>query len=248
MRRKIVAGNWKMNKDMKGSVKLVKEIIQTDKLFGCEVYISPAFPFLNEISNICELTPIKVIAQNVSEKSQGAYTGEVSVDMLKSIGVDGIIVGHSERRKIYGETDEVLRMKLDNCSKNNLEVFFCVGETLEMREKGKQNEEIENQLNNTLFDLPDFNLDKLVIAYEPVWAIGTGKNASPKQVQEIHRHIRNLLNFRYGKSSDSIPIVYGGSLKPENSNNIFSCPDVDGGLVGSASLNSKAFLDIISSI
>ena len=237
-----------MNKDMKGSVKLVKEIIQTDKLFGCEVYISPAFPFLNEISNICELTPIKVIAQNVSEKSQGAYTGEVSVDMLKSIGVDGIIVGHSERRKIYGETDEVLRMKLDNCSKNNLEVFFCVGETLEMREKGKQNEEIENQLNNTLFDLPDFNLDKLVIAYEPVWAIGTGKNASPKQVQEIHRHIRNLLNFRYGKSSDSIPIVYGGSLKPENSNNIFSCPDVDGGLVGSASLNSKAFLDIISSI
>jgi len=137
---------------------------------------------------------------------------------------------------------------LDNCSKNNLEVFFCVGETLEMREKGKQNEEIENQLNNTLFDLPDFNLDKLVIAYEPVWAIGTGKNASPKQVQEIHRHIRNLLNFRYGKSSDSIPIVYGGSLKPENSNNIFSCPDVDGGLVGSASLNSKAFLDIISSI
>mgnify|MGYP002026186971 FL=1 len=237
-----------MNKDMKGSVKLVKEIIQKDKLFGCEVYISPAFPFLNEISNICELTPIKVIAQNVSEKSQGAYTGEVSVDMLKSIGVDGIIVGHSERRKIYGETDEVLRMKLDNCSKNNLEVFFCVGETLEMREKGKQNEEIENQLNNTLFDLPDFNLDKLVIAYEPVWAIGTGKNASPKQVQEIHRHIRNLLNFRYGKSSDSIPIVYGGSLKPENSNNIFSCPDVDGGLVGSASLNSKAFLDIISSI
>lgn len=248
MRRKIVAGNWKMNKDMKGSVELVKEIIQTNKLFGCEVYISPSFPFLNEISSICELTPIKVIAQNVSEKSQGAFTGEVSVDMLKSIGVDGIIVGHSERRKIYGENDEVLRTKLDNCSKNNLEVFFCIGETLELREKGKQNEVIENQLNNTLFDLPDFNLDKLVIAYEPVWAIGTGKNASSEQVQEMHQYIRTLLNLRYGKSSDSIPIVYGGSLKPDNSKNIFSCPDVDGGLVGGASLNPKAFLDIISSI
>ena len=248
MRRKIVAGNWKMNKDMRGSIELVKEIIQKNQLFGCEVYISPAFPFLNQISNICELTPIKVIAQNVSEKSQGAFTGEVSVDMLKSIGVDGIIVGHSERRKIYGENDEVLRTKLDNCSKNNLEVFFCIGETLELREKGKQNEVIENQLNNTLFDLPDFNLDKLVIAYEPVWAIGTGKNASAEQVQEMHLYIRTLLNLRYGVSSNRIPIVYGGSLKPDNSKSIFSCPDVDGGLVGGASLNPKAFLDIISSI
>ena len=248
MRRKIVAGNWKMNKDMNGSVELVKEIIQTNNIFGCEVCVSPSFPFLNEISNICESTPVKVIAQNVSEKNQGAYTGEVSVDMLKSIGVDSVIVGHSERRKIYGENDEVLRMKLDNCSKNDLEVFFCIGETLEMREKGKQNEVIENQLNNTLFDLTDFNLDKLVIAYEPVWAIGTGKNASLEQVQEIHQHIRGLLNMRYGKSSDGIPILYGGSLKPDNSKNIFSCPDVDGGLVGGASLNSQAFLDIISSI
>ena len=248
MRRKIVAGNWKMNKDMNGSVELVKEIIQTNKIFGCEVCVSPSFPFLNEISNICESTPVKVIAQNVSEKNQGAYTGEVSVDMLKSIGVDSVIVGHSERRKIYGENDEVLRMKLDNCSKNDLEVFFCIGETLEMREKGKQNEVIENQLNNTLFDLTDFNLDKLVIAYEPVWAIGTGKNASSEQVQEIHQYIRGLLNMRYGKSSDGIPILYGGSLKPDNSKNIFSCPDVDGGLVGGASLNSQAFLDIISSI
>ena len=248
MRRKIVAGNWKMNKDMNGSVELVKEIIQTNNIFGCEVCVSPSFPFLNEISNICESTPVKVIAQNVSEKNQGAYTGEVSVDMLKSIGVDSVIVGHSERRKIYGENDEVLRMKLDNCSKNDLEVFFCIGETLEMREKGKQNEVIENQLNNTLFDLTDFNLDKLVIAYEPVWAIGTGKNASSEQVQEIHQYIRGLLNMRYGKSSDGIPILYGGSLKPDNSKNIFSCPDVDGGLVGGASLNSQAFLDIISSI
>ena len=168
--------------------------------------------------------------------------------MLKSVGVDGVIIGHSERRKIYGENDEVLRMKLDNCSKSDLEVFFCIGETLEMREKGKQNEVIENQLNNTLFDLTDFKLDNLVIAYEPVWAIGTGKNASSEQVQEIHQHIRALLSLRYGKISESIPIVYGGSLKPNNSKDIFSCPDVDGGLVGGASLNSQAFLDIISSI
>ena len=248
MRRKIVAGNWKMNKDMNGSVELVKEIIQTNNIFGCEVCVSPSFPFLNEISNICESTPVKVIAQNVSEKNQGAYTGEVSVDMLKSIGVDSVIVGHSERRKIYGENDEVLRMKLDNCSKNDVEVFFCIGETLEMREKGKQNDVIEKQLSNTLFDLTDFKLDNLVIAYEPVWAIGTGKNASSEQVQEIHQHIRVLLNLRYGKLSESIPIVYGGSLKPNNSKDIFSCPDVDGGLVGGASLNSQAFLDIISSI
>ena len=248
MRRKIVAGNWKMNKDKNASIGLVQEILQSNKLFGCEVYISPAFPFLNEISNICESTPIKVIAQNVSEKDEGAYTGEVSLDMLKSVGVDGVILGHSERRIIYGENDEVLRMKLDNCSKNDVEVFFCIGETLEMREKGKQNEVIENQLNNTLFDLTDFKLENLVIAYEPVWAIGTGKNASSEQVQEIHQHIRALLNLRYGKISEIIPIVYGGSLKPNNSKDIFSCPDVDGGLVGGASLNSQAFLDIISSI
>ena len=168
--------------------------------------------------------------------------------MLKSVGVDGVILGHSERRIIYGENDEVLRMKLDNCLKNDVEVFFCIGETLEMREKGKQNDVIEKQLSNTLFDLTDFKLDNLVIAYEPVWAIGTGKNASSEQVQEIQQHIRALLNLRYGKISESIPIVYGGSLKPNNSKDIFSCPDVDGGLVGGASLNSQAFLDIISSI
>ena len=249
MRRKIIAGNWKMNKDLKESTSLVQEIIQKNKSFNCEVYVAPAFPFLNEVSLFSSSSQIKILAQNVSNKTSGALTGEVSIDMLKSINIESVIIGHSERRKLFGEDDITLKMKLENCFKNNMEVFFCIGETLDMREKGIQNDVIENQLKNTLFDLNNVNLEKLVIAYEPVWAIGTGVNANSDQVQEIHCHIRNLLNLRYGKeSSDLIPIIYGGSLKPDNSSNIFNCSDVDGGLVGGASLNSETFVDIINSI
>ena len=249
MRRKIVAGNWKMNNSLKESTGLVKEIIKKNNSYNCEVYVAPAFPFLNDVSVISNSSQIKVLAQNVSSKSNGAFTGEVSVDMLKSINIKSVIIGHSERRMLFGEDDKTLKMKLENCFKNDMEVFFCIGETLDMREKRMQNEVIENQLKNTLFDLDNVNLEKLIIAYEPVWAIGTGVNANSDQVQEIHCHIRKLLNFQYGKeSSDLIPIIYGGSLKPDNSSNIFNCSDVDGGLVGGASLNSETFIKIIDSI
>ena len=245
----IVAGNWKMNLNINEAIELSNGLLKHNEIFVEEkIIIFPSFMIIPEIYNLYRDSKVSIGAQDCSMYDNGAFTGQVSAKMIKDAGCKYVIIGHSERRKIYGENDEVLRMKLDNCSKNDLEVFFCIGETLEMREKGKQNEVIENQLNNTLFDLTDFKLDNLVIAYEPVWAIGTGKNASSEQVQEIHQHIRGLLNLRYGKLSESIPIVYGGSLKPNNSKDIFSCPDVDGGLVGGASLNSQAFIDIVSSI
>ena len=228
MRKKIVAGNWKMNVDLSESIDLIESIKKIyDHNPDVEVYIAPSFPFLKESSELCQGEKIKVLAQNVNDNLRGAFTGEVSIDMLKSINVDGVIIGHSERREYYNEDDDLLLRKLQVSLENNFNVFFCVGESLEEREKNNH----------------------LVLAYEPIWAIGTGLTASPEQAQEIHKHIRNLLCERYGrKISDNISIIYGGSVKPSSAKDIFEKEDVDGGLIGGASLFPQDFIDVIRSI
>ena len=250
MRKKIVAGNWKMNVDLNESINLIESIKKIyDYSENVEVCIAPSFPFLKESSELCQGEKIKVLAQNVNDNLKGAFTGEVSIDMLKSINVDGVIIGHSERRKYYNEDDDLLLRKLRVSLENNFNVFFCVGESLKDREKNNHFEKVKNQLEKTVFKIDNINPENLVIAYEPIWAIGTGLTASPEQAQEIHKYIRNLLFKRYGRNiSDNISILYGGSVKPSSAKGIFEKEEVDGGLIGGASLSPQDFIDIIRSI
>ena len=250
MRRKIVAGNWKMNNDEKESRELINSIIEKNsKNKNCEIYISPSFPFLKDAKELCNNTNINIMAQNVSHISSGALTGDVSFKMLKSIGVSSVIIGHSERRTIFNESDSLLLTKLEICIKNDFEVFFCIGEDIEARNSGNEYKIIEDQLNKTIFKLENLNPEQLVIAYEPVWAIGTGLSASPNQAQGMHKFIREKLVNNFSDSfASKIPILYGGSVKPGSANDIFANNDVDGGLIGGASLKSQDFSDIINSI
>lgn len=250
MRRKIVAGNWKMNNDEKESHELINSIIEKNSNNkNCEIYISPSFPFLKDAKELCNNTNINIMAQNVSHISSGALTGDVSFKMLKSIGVSSVIIGHSERRTIFNESDSLLLTKLEICIKNDFEVFFCIGEDIEARNSGNEYKIIEDQLNKTIFKLENLNPEQLVIAYEPVWAIGTGLSASPNQAQGMHKFIREKLVNNFSDSfASKIPILYGGSVKPDSANDIFANNDVDGGLIGGASLKSKDFSDIINSI
>ena len=250
MRKKIVAGNWKMNVDLSESIDLIKSIKKIyDHHTDVEVFIAPSFPFLKESIELCHGEKIKVLAQNVNDNLKGAYTGEVSIHMLKSINVDGVIIGHSERREYYNEDANLLLRKLKVSLENNFNVFFCIGESLEDREKNNHFEKVKNQLEKTVFKIDNINPQNLVLAYEPIWAIGTGLTASPEQAQEIHKHIRNLLCERYGrKISDNISIIYGGSVKPSSAKDIFEKEDVDGGLIGGASLSPQDFIDVIRSI
>ena len=250
MRRKIVAGNWKMNNDEKESHELINSIIEKNsKNKNCEIYISPSFPFLKDAKELCNNTNINIMAQNVSHISSGALTGDVSFKMLKSIGVSSVIIGHSERRTIFNESDSLLLTKLEICIKNDFEVFFCIGEDIEARNSGNEYKIIEDQLNKTIFKLENLNPEQLVIAYEPVWAIGTGLSASPNQAQGMHKFIREKLVNNFSDSfASKIPILYGGSVKPGSANDIFANNDVDGGLIGGASLKSQDFSDIINSI
>ena len=250
MRRKIVAGNWKMNNDQSESNVLIHSIIeQSSKNTSCNIYVSPSFPFLKDAALTCSKSNIKVLSQNVSHLSSGALTGDVSCTMLKSIGVNSVIIGHSERRTIFGESDDILLKKIKICLENNLEVFFCIGEEIDVRNSNKYFSVIENQLNETVFKLKDMDPENLVIAYEPVWAIGTGLTASPEQAQEMHKFIRQKFTEKFSESiSNNLSIIYGGSVKPNSAKNIFNQPDVDGGLIGGASLNPNDFLDIINSI
>lgn len=252
MRHKIVAGNWKMNNNLKETKELIKGIkegIETSNLKGIRVFIAPTFVNLRTAVKKIKKTKIEVVAQNMHQSESGAFTGEVSADMLLSVGVKTVILGHSERREYFGETNELLSEKVNTALKNNLEVVFCFGEKLEDRETENHFKIVEKQLKSALFHLEKGAFKNIILAYEPVWAIGTGKTATADEAQEMHSFIRNLLTKQYGeKVSDKVSILYGGSVKPSNATEIFSKPDVDGGLIGGASLKAEDFTAIIKAI
>jgi triosephosphate isomerase len=251
MNRKIVAGNWKMNTLLESAIKLagdVDELLSENNPGDVTVVLIPPYPFIHPVLDVIDRNKIKVGAQNCASEPKGAYTGEVSAEMIASTGAEYVIIGHSERREYFGENDEILSKKLSLALENDLTPIFCIGEKLEEREAGKQFEVVENQLKNTVLSLDEKNIQKLVIAYEPVWAIGTGKTATPEQAQEIHAFIRKLIGEKFGtKIANEIPVLYGGSVKPGNAKELFAKPDIDGGLIGGASLKAKDFVDIINS-
>jgi len=246
MRKKIVAGNWKMNNDLNQTISLVNELKRMDTFKDVSVMISPAFPFLKTALDLLENSNIEVISQNVHQNQKGAFTGEISVEMLKSIGVNKTIIGHSERRAYFNENDSVLLEKVTLALSNNLDVIFCFGEELLDRKSNNHFQVVKNQLQNTVLNLDKHLWSKIILAYEPVWAIGTGETATPEQAQEMHEFIRKCILESYDKTtSENVSILYGGSVKPSNANEIFIKKDVDGGLIGGASLDAKDFHLII---
>lgn len=252
MRKHIVAGNWKMNLGFSEADELLDELMtELEKVElprDEQVIVCPPFPYIEMASDYANDSYFMVGAQNVSDKEQGAYTGEVSAAMLESCEIDYCIVGHSERRAYYGETDELVAAKVNQLLKHNLHPIVCVGEVLEEREAGRQMEVVQRQVERGLFHLSADEIKNIIIAYEPVWAIGTGKTATPNQAQEMHHHIRTLLAGKYGADvADEISILYGGSCKPSNAKELFANPDVDGGLIGGASLKAQDFMGIITS-
>ena len=248
MRQKIVAGNWKMNKTLQEGVELAKNVndILAKNAPKCTVILGTPFIHLTEVVKTVDSKNIKVAAENCADKASGAYTGEVSAAMVKSTGAQYVILGHSERRTYYGETDAILKEKVDLALANGLLPIFCIGEGLEQREAGKQNEVVKAQVENALFHLSADDFGKIVLAYEPVWAIGTGKTATSAQAEEIHAYIRSVIAAKYGKEvADNTTILYGGSCKASNAKELFAQPDVDGGLIGGASLKAEDFYGII---
>jgi triosephosphate isomerase (TIM) len=248
MRKNIVAGNWKMNKDLKEGLALATELngILAAKKVNCEVVIGTPFIHLAAVSSAVDSAFISVAAQNCADHVSGAYTGEVSAAMVKSTGAQYVILGHSERRAYYGETSEMLKTKVELALANGLTPIFCIGEVLEEREANKQFEVVEAQIKEALFALSVEDFGKIVLAYEPVWAIGTGKTASSEQAQEIHAFIRSVLKTQYGaEAADNCSILYGGSCNDKNAKELFANPDVDGGLIGGASLNAATFMGVI---
>lgn len=248
-RKKIVAGNWKMNKDLSETEALVDELIRVLPETTAEVMIAPTFTSLYRAFELLKTQNIEVVAQNMHFAENGAYTGEISAGMLKSVGINTVILGHSERRAYFGEDDAMLAKKVDTALSHDMDVIFCFGEELEDRKSGKHFDVVESQLRNGLFHLPATAWKHVILAYEPVWAIGTGETASPEQAQEMHEHIRQVIAKDFGKDlAESISILYGGSVKPGNAGEIFSKPDVDGGLIGGAALNAEDFTAIIKAI
>lgn len=249
MRKKIVAGNWKMNNDLSETKALITDLQNTIVKSDAEVMIAPTFTNLYSAFESLRETEIEVIAQNMHFAENGAYTGEISASMLKSIGVTTVILGHSERRAYFGEDDELLAKKVNTALENGMRVIFCFGEELEDRKKDNHFKIVESQLKNALFHLEDKDWKSIVLAYEPVWAIGTGETASPEQAQEMHKFIRETLSKKYSEEiASSVSILYGGSVKPGNAGEIFSKPDVDGGLIGGASLKASDFAAIVAAI
>lgn len=249
MRKHIVAGNWKMNKTFEEADELINDI--KDQLEGItldrntQVIICPPFPFLEMATDYSEESYFAVGAQNVSDQESGAYTGEVSAAMLESMELEYCIVGHSERRAYYHETDEIVARKVDQLLKHGISPIVCCGEVLEEREANRQFEVVKKQITDGLFHLTAEQFANIIIAYEPVWAIGTGKTATPEQAQEIHAFIRSLIAEKYGQAvADETSILYGGSCKPGNAKELFANPDVDGGLIGGASLKANDFIGI----
>ncbi len=247
MRKNIVAGNWKMNNDLAATRTLTSELESQVKTSDAEIMIAPTFTNLLEASNLLKGSDIEVIAQNMHFAKNGAYTGEISASMLKSVGITTVILGHSERREYFNEDDAILKQKVDAALENEMRIVFCFGEKLEDRKSGNHFNIVEVQIKNALFHLEAESWKNLVLAYEPVWAIGTGETASPEQAQEMHAFIRNLVASKYGESiSSTISILYGGSVKPANAKEIFNNPDVDGGLIGGAALNAESFMAIVN--
>ena len=247
MRKKIVAGNWKMNKTESESVWLINEIKAQKLNKNVNVFIAPTFVNLASAVKSTKNSEIKVVAQNMHESSSGAYTGEISAMMLLDIGVKHVILGHSERRAYFGETDELLKEKVQAALEAGLQVIFCFGEELDDRKSGVHFDVVKQQLSTALFNLDGSQWSQIVLAYEPVWAIGTGETASPAQAQEMHAFIRTLIEDRYDSvCADEISILYGGSVKPTNAAEIFAQTDVDGGLIGGASLQAADFAAIVN--
>ncbi len=252
MRKKIVAGNWKMNCTISEGKKLVSEVVnmvQDEVSNNADVVLCPPFIHLTGVKELIgSLSKISLGAQNCHEEANGAYTGETSASMLASIGTEYVILGHSERREYFGEKDALLNKKIKHALDNGLKPIFCCGEKLESREKNEQEKVVLDQISKSLYSLSAEELDQVVIAYEPVWAIGTGETASAEQAQEMHAFIRTKLASQFSEEiAEKIPILYGGSVKPDNAKEILAQPDVDGGLIGGASLKSRDFTDIIKS-
>jgi triosephosphate isomerase len=248
-RQQIAAGNWKMNKTFDEGIGLVNELIAKEKNENTLVILGTPFIHLKSVADLIANIPnMKLAGQNCHEKESGAYTGETSADMLLSVGADYVILGHSERREHYKESNEMLSKKVDHAISKGLIPIFCCGESLRIRKAKIHVDFVSNQLNEGLFHLSAEAFSKIIIAYEPIWAIGTGETASPEQAQNMHKEIRALIERKYGNDiAQKTSILYGGSVKPDNAKEIFSQPDVDGGLVGGASLNADDFGAIINS-
>jgi triosephosphate isomerase len=250
MRKKVIAGNWKMNNDLNGTVNLISELKKgVNDQTKATVIVCPPFTSLETAQTLLKDSLIKFGAQNMYFEESGAFTGEISPSMLKSVGCEYVILGHSERRTIFGESDQIINKKIKTAIKHNLKPIFCIGETLEEREKGVTFEIIEKQIRFGLEGLTESELSTMIIAYEPVWAIGTGKTASNEQAQEVHEFIRNLITKLFSADfAQKLIIQYGGSVKPENAKELLGQPDIDGALVGGACLKADSFLKIIDAI
>jgi len=251
MRKQIAAANWKMNLTFQQGEKLLDDILGADIRLKEYQHVMFAVPFpylLMARSEVEEEFSDSVAAQNCYHKNNGAFTGEVSAQMLHSLAIPYCIIGHSERREYFSETNRMLADKLDLCLEHFITPIFCCGEPLTIREAGTQNEFVEAQLKESLFHLSSEQIKSIVIAYEPIWAIGTGKTASTNQAQEMHAFVRSVIKQKYGSDCDEIPILYGGSVKAGNARELFACPDVDGGLVGGASLVASDFIEIIRAL
>ena len=250
MRKKIVAGNWKMNLDYEAGLQLFTELLNliSEEVRGEQkVVVCPPYIHITSLAQLSNANSIVALgAQNCHQAESGAYTGEISASMLKSSGAEYVIIGHSERRAFFAEDDLVLAQKLDAVLKNELTPIFCIGETLEQRNAGTHFDVIESQLKEAAFHLAESQFQKLVLAYEPVWAIGTGLTATPEQAQEVHAFIRSKVAEQFNDQlANDLTILYGGSCNPKNASELFGQDDIDGGLIGGASLKAKDFVDII---
>lgn len=247
MRKKIVAGNWKMNKNLPEGIELAKTINRQVEDTEVVVILCTPFIHLAEVARVISKDSLFLGAQNCASEASGAYTGEVSAEMIRSAGAEYVIVGHSERRSYYKESDEILNKKVKLALANNLIPIFCCGEVLAERQTGKHIQVVKSQIEKGLFDLSAEDFSKIVIAYEPVWAIGTGINATAEQAQEMHKVIRDSVAEKFGSSiAGQTSILYGGSCKPSNARELFANPDVDGGLIGGASLTAADFMGIVN--
>jgi len=246
-RKFLIAGNWKMNKTASEAVDLIEEIKSSvGGQTSVQVCVCPPFTSLSQSSESVEKSEVLLGAQDMNAAQSGAYTGEISAEMLRDLYVSFVILGHSERRQFFGETNQIVNQKIHAAIGNNLKPIYCIGETLDEREAGKTLDIVRTQVREGLENFPIHSIENLVIAYEPIWAIGTGKTATDEMAQEVHAEIRKVLAEMFGDTSaDSIRILYGGSMKPENAAGLLAQKDVDGGLIGGASLTARAFVGII---
>ena len=249
MRKNIVAGNWKMNTNLQEGIALAKDVNEALKNVSpkCDVIIGVPFTHLASINAVIDSSKLRLSAENCADKKSGAYTGEVSASMVASTGATYVILGHSERRQYYGETSEILKEKVNLALDNNLTPIFCIGEVLEERENDTHFDVVKSQIEEALFELSAEDFGKIILAYEPVWAIGTGKTATDDQAEEMHAFIRSVIAAKYGETiAEETSILYGGSCKPSNAAQLFAKPNVDGGLIGGASLKAEDFMGIVN--